>query len=196
MPIVRSAEKIKGWMSRPELEWLSAAAAKRRRIIEVGSWKGRSTKAISLSTPGVVYAVDHWKGALLGREGTTKEVLERGSAAVYADFQKNLAPQIATGKVVVIRAESKEAVPQALAFLGGQRADMVFIDASHDYASVKRDLALWAPVVEAGGLFCGHDYNPFWPGVVRAVNEAFATRGILRKGNGSIWFAKLPKEGA
>jgi hypothetical protein len=29
------------------------------------------------------------------------------------------------------------------------------------------------PKIKPGGVIAGHDYHPEWPGVVKAVNEAF-----------------------
>src|SRR5690606_26723571 len=54
--------------------------------------------------------------------------------------------------------------------------DFVFIDAKHDYDSVKADIAAWRPKVKIGGWVCGHDYAPKqFPGCVKAVDEAFDT---------------------
>jgi hypothetical protein len=59
---------------------------------------------------------------------------------------------------------------------------MVFIDAAHDYKSVKKDIewcmACGCPVI------CGHDYSDIHPGVVRAVDEAFAGKIVVQ---GSVW---------
>ena len=50
--------------------------------------------------------------------------------------------------------------------------DFVYIDGSHEYESVKRDIQLYLPKLRKGGVIAGHDYNEGeWPGVVRAVNE-------------------------
>ena len=37
--------------------------------------------------------------------------------------------------------------------------DYVFVDASHDGDSVKRDIELWTPKIRKGGLVSGHDIN-------------------------------------
>jgi hypothetical protein len=64
-------------------------------------------------------------------------------------------------------------------------ADFVFIDAAHSYEAVRDDIRLWAPKVREGGWLGGHDYHPSWPGVVRAVDEAFRNRLTLL--DGYIW---------
>lgn len=59
--------------------------------------------------------------------------------------------------------------------------DFIYIDAAHDYESVKEDVEAWWPKLKPGGIFSGHDYFPdrrVWRGeavgVYQAVNE-FAT---------------------
>jgi predicted O-methyltransferase YrrM len=51
--------------------------------------------------------------------------------------------------------------------------DAVFIDADHAYESVSKDIDAWRPKLKAGGILAGHDFNPDFPGVVRAVTERF-----------------------
>jgi len=55
-------------------------------------------------------------------------------------------------------------------------ADFIFVDAGHSYAAVSADIANWLPKVRAGGWFGGHDYHVRFPGVMRAVDEAFGAR--------------------
>jgi predicted O-methyltransferase YrrM len=49
--------------------------------------------------------------------------------------------------------------------------DFVYIDAAHDFESVKRDIDAWLPKVKNGGILAGDDYIPSWQGVIDAVNE-------------------------
>lgn len=51
--------------------------------------------------------------------------------------------------------------------------DFIYIDASHDYESVKRDIQISLPKIKKGGLIGGHDYEETWSGVIEAVNEIF-----------------------
>jgi hypothetical protein len=69
--------------------------------------------------------------------------------------------------------------------------DLLFIDADHQYESIKQDIADWIPKVKSTGMIAGHDYfNPVTgalenqhPGVKRAVDEAFPR---IRVG-GHVW---------
>ena len=60
--------------------------------------------------------------------------------------------------------------------------DFVFIDASHEYEDVKKDIAAWIKKVKPGGVIAGHDYyiNDFdyFPGVKQAVNESFVDKHL------------------
>lgn len=62
------------------------------------------------------------------------------------------------------------------------KPSMVFIDAKHDYESVKADIA-WA-VSNGCPVISGHDYIDVHPGVVQAVDEAFGNDVSI---HGSVW---------
>ena len=49
--------------------------------------------------------------------------------------------------------------------------DVVYIDAAHDYESVKADILAWRPKLKPGGILSGHDYGPHALGVIQAVEE-------------------------
>ncbi len=70
----------------------------------------------------------------------------------------------------------------AARYIAGASCEMVFIDAAHDYESVKGDIREWAPKVKINGWLAGDDYgapnevNPIWPGVKKAVHELYPTK--------------------
>jgi hypothetical protein len=49
--------------------------------------------------------------------------------------------------------------------------DFVFIDADHLEEGVRADIYAWRPKIRSGGVLCGHDYHPDFPGVIRAVDD-------------------------
>lgn len=182
---VQAACGIQGWMTAPELEWLAKTAETRRTIIEVGSWKGRSTKALAYSTSGVVYAVDHFAGSKDELSSSHAEASRLGSDAIYDAFRANLATEIKVGRVVPVRSDSLEAIPILQKLLMEKKADMIFIDCDHSYEAVKADIAAYMPLLADGGILCGHDFEEGGPGVMKAVNELVP--GFLI-GAGTIWF--------
>lgn len=71
---------------------------------------------------------------------------------------------------------------EAVALVEDGWADFVFIDAAHSYDAVQEDIALWQAKVKPGGWFGGHDYHVAFPGVMRAVDEAFGRNVIFLPG--------------
>ena len=72
-----------------------------------------------------------------------------------------------------IRKNSIEAADQ----FEDESLDFVFIDASHEYEDVKKDIQIWLPKIKKGGILAGHDYYigyDYFPGVKAAVNECLS----------------------
>lgn len=73
--------------------------------------------------------------------------------------------------------------------------DFIYLDASHLYEAVKKDLIAWPRKVRPGGIVMGHDYdgrgdnmrrNPF--GVKKAVDEhAYDIKCDLSVHRGHVW---------
>ena len=144
------ALSIEGWMDTEELTWLARQASLRNSIVELGSHHGRSTRAIADHACGLVTAIDSWQH---------EDSIERA----WTSFNSNLCDHIQSGRLKVIRTSHSDYVPHA------DYVDMVFIDGSHDYQSVVRDVNQWLPRISRGGIICGHDFGMQCPGVIRAV---------------------------
>lgn len=190
---IHKALTIPGFTNLYELEWLAKQASAHKRIVEIGSWKGRSTRAMAdnLSSDGVLYAVDTWNGT--PEDPHFKELIDKPADWLYNQFLEGLceyaAPPTNNRRVVPVRQAS---VLAAKSFSGTRDTygqpytfDMIFIDAGHSYADVKADCLAWRPLLAPGGLFCGHDYEPGRGGVIKAVNECVPTANRL--GIGTIW---------
>lgn len=55
----------------------------------------------------------------------------------------------------------------------GKRYDFIYIDANHDYESIKKEIEMFTPL--ANKAIGGHDYHHDHQGVFDAVNEKFGT---------------------
>lgn len=124
-------------------------------LLEVGSYKGDSA-CIFAQYFGHVTCVDAWEQSLFNVPNTSAHAAE-------AEFDRRVAR---LSNVAKIKGRSLEVVVHTSTPV----CDVLYIDASHDYESVKADLLAWRG--KASLYVCGHDYWPSkFPGVVRAVNE-------------------------
>ena len=169
------ALKVDGFMSEDELNWLYETAQRMNSVIEVGSWKGRSTNVLLAGCPGTVTAVDNWSG----HDPSSNGFLE-GVAATEDVFQTFLHNTGDYSNLAVLKGNSSDLAEQT------DRVDMVFIDAEHTYEGCKADLDAWTP--KARKMVAVHDYNNAWPGVIQAFNEKF---GVPKKVVGSIAYVEL-----
>ncbi len=178
---IARAEAIPGFMSRDELTWLAQQAVSAPTILEVGSWQGRSTRALADHGPGTVYAIDPWDGPYFTDAGDVHPI----QTNVYDAFAQHLADHITSGRVVPIRAQSFDALRDTAQFSAGG-VDLVFLDGDHRYDAVVDDIAGAIGLLRPGGILAGHDYgHRDWPGVRRAVDAWFGPRVSRCK---SIWW--------
>ena len=81
---------------------------------------------------------------------------------------KRFNEEIGSGQVKVNRKYSYDAVKD----YPDNYFNFLYIDASHLYKDVKKDLNDWLPKLKEGGLMCLHDYvNIQNFGVIQAVDE-------------------------
>lgn len=181
---ISRALAIPGWMDPPDLVWLAEAATRAARIVEIGSWKGRSTRALADHTAGVVYAIDPWTGQYLGAKNRPLKL----KLSVLPAFTEALQDHILGGRVVPMQAISEVAVPQLLAHFG-RTFDLVFIDGDHRGQYVREDIALARTILRPGGILSGHDYDcTDWPEVKPAVCEALGYEPAVVK---YIWWTEV-----
>lgn len=168
---ISKADLINGWMTETELRWLAEQAAVHNLIVELGSFCGRSTRALADNTHGKVIAVDDWNGV---------RDLQVEPQDWYGIFRENLKDHIESGKVIPWRIDHRVVRPT-------MEPDMVFIDGNHDYQDVCDDIKTWLPAIKRGGLICGHDMD--WFGVKMAVNQLLPEWKLVF--GTTIWYAHI-----
>jgi beta-1,4-mannosyl-glycoprotein beta-1,4-N-acetylglucosaminyltransferase len=181
---IEKAMALDGWISDVEAKKIASRARDAKVIIEVGSWHGKSTRALADNTPGKVYAIDHWLGSK-AEPGTHASAMRLDGDHAFLEFQKNLFDHITSGKVLPLRMSSLNAA--GLLREKGIKADMIFIDGGHEYEEVAADIRAYLPLLSESGIICGHDYST-WPGVTKAVDEVFGPQKVGR--DDSVWMAE------
>lgn len=191
---IERAKTIDGFMGDKELEYLAKLASTAKVFIEIGSWHGKSSRAIADNLPegGVLYCVDTWKGSENEQETHHASAKDRRGDGAFFWFLESCFDLIQKGKIIPLRMHSMNAINF---LLGKLYADVIFIDANHTYECVKDDIRFWKSVVKKDGILCGHDYgtpNPELDGVTKAVNEMFPNVQI--EPYTSIWVMDYSKK--
>nr|WP_294502585.1 class I SAM-dependent methyltransferase [uncultured Rhodopila sp.] len=187
---------LQGWNSQdPSFERI-IAEIRPIVVIDVGVWKGGSTIHLAnllrkYEIDGVVLAVDtflgsseHWPGApfsnLIGRR--------HGISMLYEQFLANVVRSGAQDLIVPMPQSSEGAA--AILAARGVRADLIHIDAAHDYESVRRDARDYWGLLAPGGYLVGDDYVTGWPGVVKAADEFSAEKNTPLVVSGPKWIMR------
>ena len=184
-------EKIEGWASMGEQGKLLESClndldtSKELKIVEIGVYKGRGTalwnvELINKSIKYDYYAIDHFEGS---EEHKTSGIVPTHEEAIQNlhHFADNLS---------IIKLDSISASK----LFKAKSLDLIYIDGSHDYKSVLKDIKTWFPKLKSGGIICGDDFNENWQGVVDAVIEFASFKNLtIEKIGGSQWKIKVFK---
>ena len=131
------------------------------------------------------FLLDHWTGQLLYSVDPWREF---GREVYHDDDNVNQQAQDRNYEITLNRLHRfgdrskllRMTSEEAANVIPDQSLDFVYLDARHDYASVKEDIAFWYPKVKPGGILAGHDYlngkiDDTMFGVKPAVDEFAAT---------------------
>lgn len=158
---------IEGW-TYPEELWALHEAARNfpgrepLNVVEIGSWKGRSTVALALGLcgrgNGRVYAIDP-------HTGSREHIDAYGRVDTFSDFLQNIDKAGLADVVEPIRTTSHEASVR----FERNSVNVLFIDGSHEYQDVLTDIEDWAPILADTAVVAFND--PLYPGVYRALRD-------------------------
>lgn len=133
----------------------------------------------------VEVGVAHGRSALFMHEELKK--LGKNQVTFYAVDTSPQPPAIDGTDIIYIQSQSSIVADN----FEDKVLDFVFIDATHEYEGISEDIKCWLPKVRSGGILAGHDYHATdWPGVVRAVDEAFGVK-IFRPTR-TVWEYRCP----
>ena len=143
----------------------SHRSAKPLKILEIGSWAGASAvtwaSAIQKHNNGLgqVFCVDSWqsiKTNLTNQEGWDLHMDNLlKNDFIYQMFIHNIQYSGCSSIVTALRGNSKDIVPN----FGHNSFDIIYIDAGHDYESVKNDIKNSKPNLIISGILCGDDFE-------------------------------------
>jgi predicted O-methyltransferase YrrM len=161
---------VDGWLFQhegPLLYELARRCTGRGAIVEIGSWKGKSTiwlaRGAAAGAGVPVYAVDPHTGS--PEHGTDVWTLP--------EFERNIERAGVGDRVTPIVAISSEAASDF-----SQPIELLFIDGAHDVGSVRHDLDAWTPKVIEGGVIALHDTGRHQGPLVVAAETLYAGRGF------------------
>jgi MMP 1-O-methyltransferase len=147
-------DELPGWLTAEEGETLYRLARSckgRGVIVEIGSWRGKSTTCLGLGSKAgnrvPVFAVDPH------------------SEHTFGDFSRNMEEAGLTDLVTPVPGRSQE-----LAEGFDQPIELLFIDGAHQYELVNEDFDRWVPKVVEGGVVAMHD-TTWFPGPKRVADE-------------------------
>lgn len=130
------------------------------KMLEIGSYNGEST---SMFASCGIFKEIHCIEPFSGNE-QANEIFERNWDDVVDDFYNNIKH---FDNIILHKDYSYNIFNK----FPDKYFDFIYIDASHNYEDVKRDILMFLP--KTNHLIGGHDYQKNWQGVVIAVNEIF-----------------------
>ena len=191
------ASSVEGWLSDAQGRALFRAAAAttgRGAIVEIGSWKGRSTTWLASGARLAghrVYAIDPHRCSR-----------EYPGAETEYEFLANLARNGLTAVVEPLVMSSEEAAARVAG-----PVELLFIDGDHSSEAVRRDAELWLPRLIDGGTVMFHDVataaysgprrvvqevvcrSPWFHGIRRVGSMVAAQRTARRSPRATVWGA-------
>ena len=178
--------KIEGFMLDKEGELLFNLAKNckgKGAIVEIGSWKGKSTIWLANGSKNgnnvKIYAIDH-------HIGSSEHKIYGTKIQTFQQFKQNIKKAKVEDIVFPIVKTSKEASENF-----SEDIEFIFIDGAHEYEYVKLDFDLWFPKVLDDGIMAFHD-TLGWIGPKKFVKNYIYKSKYFKNVRfvGSITFAK------
>jgi MMP 1-O-methyltransferase len=147
-------DELPGWLTHEEGETLyrlAKACSGPGVIVEIGSWRGKSTTCLGLGSKAgnrvPIFAIDPH------------------SEHTFGDFKRNMEAAGIADLVTPMPGRSQE-----LAEGFDQPIALLFIDGAHQYDLVREDFERWVPKVIEGGVVAMHD-TTWFEGPKRVADE-------------------------
>jgi len=183
--IFRSLADVKGWMTRAQAARLWERAGSMdpgERIVEIGSYHGRSAIVLASSAPeGVqIICIDPHGGTDVGPWEYEGEAVE--GQRDHEIYLANLERAGVLDRITHVRKLSQEAMDDVPG-----PVELLYIDGAHRFSLAWADLKVWSPKVAPGGVMLGWGGHParhdgqHLPARVRCGRDPLARGPALRR---------------
>lgn len=155
--LIKDYVNIEGWLTEKEaygLYNIASKLGKKAVIVEIGSWKGKSTYCIAKGLKnGMIYAIDPFNAE--GEEGS-KDIYQqnKGEVPLLDQFISKMKQLGVIEKIKDLKGYSNEFVEQV------GPVDFLFIDGDHSIEGCKYDFENYSQKLKPGGYLAFHDFYP------------------------------------
>ncbi|MFI5350155.1 MAG: class I SAM-dependent methyltransferase [Elusimicrobiota bacterium] len=194
--MLQRVETIPGCLNTQELSclyFLARTIPEKGAIVEVGSLLGQSACALTLGglrrRPVDVYAVDLWPDKSSAVHALYRRLGILDGKPTYPAFKKNIAKMGLEDVIHPIRGDSRLEASR-----WNKPIALLFVDGSHFYDDVRRDLGFARHLVP-GGVLALDDFSPAHPGVEWAAREHVLESGLYEDihADGKLLWARRKK---
>ena len=188
---ISSYKEIEGWLTKNEAYGLfkySSLVPNNGLVVEIGSWKGKSTYCLAKGlSKGKIFAIDPFDAS--GETGSDKIYLEqRGKTPLLDQFNDKM-KSLGVSDTIIAKVGCSDK------FLNDfEKIDFLFIDGDHSIKGCDFDFNNYSSKIVNGGYIVFHDYfgdrndlGPTWVVKNRLIgNENYQFIGLYD----SLWVAK------
>ncbi len=123
-------------------------------IVEIGSWKGKSTYCLARGLrSGKVIAIDPFDASGDEKSNELYQKL-KGERALIDQFRERMAKLNVLEKIEIFQGLSSQFVGKV------EKIDFLFIDGDHSIENCEFDFTKYSPFIPSGGYLALHDYDP------------------------------------
>jgi predicted O-methyltransferase YrrM len=150
-----SVANVQGWMTRDQAQRLWERASELRlgsRIVEIGSFHGRSLIVLATAAPNGVelIAIDPHGGNDRGPQEI--DGFQEQAEDDHQRFNANLASAGVADRINHLRMFSHDALAQCAGAV-----DLLYVDGAHRFKPARADIVEWGAKVRVGGIMLVHD---------------------------------------
>ena len=170
-----------GWLNDPASLKIAISTTNPRTVIEVGSWKGSSAnfmaKEIRKKTDDFeIVCIDTFLGSVEHYEQSSDQErlipFKNNKCCLYDIFLSNVICENNQDYITPFQIDSVNGYLTLKSW--NTVADIIYIDAAHDYYSAKNDIVNYSNLLRKGGVMVVDDYD-WYMDVRNAADECLST---------------------